>query len=68
MLKRILNIAIWLLLFSGLIVTLGFVNQEQGASPCRAIDIAIGKCFGWTSALNSQHQPDGEGDPQQPIC
>jgi cell division protein FtsQ len=42
MLKRILNIAIWLLLFSGLIVTLGFVNQEQGASPCRAIDIAIG--------------------------
>jgi cell division protein FtsQ len=41
MLKRILNISVWLLLFSGLIVTLGFVNKEQKAAPCKEIDISI---------------------------
>jgi cell division protein FtsQ len=41
MLKRILNASIWLLLLSGLIVTLGFVNKEQEAEPCKGIEIAI---------------------------
>ncbi len=39
--KKVIKISIWALLLCGFIVTLGFVNSEQKAVPCKGIDIAI---------------------------
>ena len=39
--KRILNISVWVLLIAGLIVTLGFVNQEENNLKCQKLEIRV---------------------------
>src|SRR4051812_26553074 len=40
-LKKILLISVWVLLVSGLCVTLGFVNKAEDKLPCKSLDITV---------------------------
>ncbi len=39
--KKIFNIAIWVLLLSGMVVTLAFVSRKEASLPCKSLDIKI---------------------------
>lgn len=39
--RKILNIAVWMLLLAGLVVTLGFVSLEENELKCQKLDIRI---------------------------